>query len=91
MTVLCKSEAGLTVDANAIYVLNAKSQGSTTWSDLTGKPGSSQFPDVGPYVDGQECSWPMSTTVLEMVLGGASLHHIHCKVQVPCSYSDQGL
>ena len=56
MTVLCKSEAGLTVDANAIYVLNAKSQGSTTWSDLTGKPGSSQSPDVGPYVDGQECS-----------------------------------
>ena len=43
MTVLCKPGAGLTIDANAIYVLNVKSQGSTTWSDL---PGSPQFPDV---------------------------------------------
>ena len=37
MTVLYKPETGLTSEANLIYALNAKSQGSTTWSDLTGK------------------------------------------------------
>ena len=34
MTILCRPETGLTIEANAIYVLNTKSQGSTTWSDL---------------------------------------------------------
>ena len=37
MTIPCKPEAGLIIEANALYVLNMKSQGSITWSDLTGK------------------------------------------------------
>ena len=37
MTIPCKPEAGLVIKAIALYVLNMKSQGSTTWSDLTGK------------------------------------------------------
>ena len=37
LTILCRPERGLTIEDNAIYVLNTKSQGSTTWSDLTGK------------------------------------------------------
>ena len=45
MTIPWKPEAGLLIEANALYVLNMKSQGSITWSDLTGKTGSPQFPD----------------------------------------------
>ena len=37
MTIPCKPEVGLIIEANALYVLNMKSQGSITWSDLTGK------------------------------------------------------
>ena len=37
MTIPCKPEAGLVIEANALYVLNMKSHGSTTWSDLTEK------------------------------------------------------
>ena len=37
MTVVYKPETGLTSEANIIYALNMKSQGSTMWSDLTGK------------------------------------------------------
>ena len=37
MTTPCKSEAGLLTEANALYLLNMKSQGSIMWSDLTGK------------------------------------------------------
>ena len=37
MTIPCKPEAGLVMEANALYVLNMKSQGSITWSNLTGK------------------------------------------------------
>ena len=37
MTIPCKPEAGLIIKANALYVLNVKSQGSITWSDPTGK------------------------------------------------------
>ena len=37
MTIPCKPEAGLIIEANALYVLNMRSQGSITWSDLTGK------------------------------------------------------
>ena len=40
MTIPCKPEVGLIIEANALYVLNMKSQGSITWSDLTsGKQG----------------------------------------------------
>ena len=42
MTVLYKPESGPTSEANIIYALNAKSQGSTTWLE---KPGPSRFPD----------------------------------------------
>ena len=37
MTIPCKPEAGLIIEANALYVLNMRSQGSITWSDLTEK------------------------------------------------------
>ena len=37
MTIPCKPEVGMITEANALYVLNMKSQGSITWSDLTGK------------------------------------------------------
>ena len=37
MTIFCKPEAGLLIEANVIYMLNMQSQGSTTWSDLAGK------------------------------------------------------
>ena len=37
MTIPCKPEAGLIIEANALYLLNIKSQGSIMWSDLTGK------------------------------------------------------
>ena len=37
MTIPCKPEAGLVIEANALYVLNMKSHGFTTWSDITEK------------------------------------------------------
>ena len=37
-TLLCSREAGLIIEANAIYAVNAKSQGSTKHSALSGKP-----------------------------------------------------
>ena len=37
MTILYKHETSMIIEVNVIYVLITKSQGSTTWSDLTGK------------------------------------------------------
>ena len=37
MTILCKPETSLISEVNAIYALCTQSQGSTTWSDLTGE------------------------------------------------------
>ena len=40
-TIFCKPETSMIIEANVIYALITKSQGSTMWSDLTGKTGAS--------------------------------------------------
>ena len=52
MTILCKPEVGMIIEANVIYVVNTKSQGSTQPSDLSGvshglEPNTNERQDFG--------------------------------------------
>ena len=66
-TIFCKPETSMIIEANVIYVLITKSQGSTMWSDLTGKTRASQFPDEHPDFPAtlmQGCPFPVILSML---------------------------